>query len=99
MHINAGWGPGSRGDGHVLPEGHPAGDLGGGVLGLGVVPGGVLAAAAVVLEGEVERRALPRADGVRVALAHNVRPHRRTREVMVALDDDRVVAVGNGQAV
>src|SRR4051794_12136119 len=83
----------------VLPERHAPGDLLGRVLGFRVVPDRVLAPRAVELEGVVRRRALPRTDGVRVRRAHDVVAERLSREVVVALDDDRVVALGDGRAV
>src|SRR3954467_446847 len=89
----------SGGDGDVLPERDPVDDLGRRLLGLGVVPGGVLAAPAVVLEREVGRRALPRADRVRAAVADDVLADGGAREVVVALDDDGVVALGDRHAV
>src|SRR5664280_2030722 len=48
-------------DDDALPEGDPVGDLLGGVLRLGVVPGGIIIALAVHHHAPVARRALPRA--------------------------------------
>src|SRR5207253_3205631 len=64
-----------------------------------VVPDRVLAPRAVELERVVRRRALPRADGVRVRRSHDVVAERLAREVVVAFDDERVVALGDGRAV
>src|SRR5690349_13083915 len=89
----------SFGDLHVLPERHPVGDLLGGVLGLGVVPDGVLALRAVQLQGVVGGGALPGADGVGARGAHDVVAQRLAREVVVALDDDGVVALGDHRSV
>src|SRR5919202_784358 len=84
---------------HVLPERHPVLDLLGGVLRLRVVPDGVIALRAVELEGVVGRRALPGADGVGVRGTQDVVAQRFPREVVVALDDDRVVALGENGPV
>src|SRR5664280_3249052 len=48
-------------DDDALPEGDPVGDLLGGVLRLGVVPGGIIIALALHHHAPVARRALPRA--------------------------------------
>ena len=62
-------GGGSVPDLHALPEGDPAGDLLGGGLGVGIIPGGVAVLRAVRRNGEVVCSALPRADGRRAAVA------------------------------
>src|SRR4051812_19363401 len=83
----------------VLPERDPPGDLLRRVLGLRVVPHRVLALLAVELQGVVRRGALPGAEGVRVRGTDDVVAQGVPWKVVVALDDDRVVALGDGHAL
>src|SRR5690242_6988885 len=83
----------------ALPEGDPVGDLLGRVLRLRVVPERVLVDLAVHVERLVARGALPRADRVRVGVAEELRAARLAGEVVVALHDHGVVALGDDLAV
>src|SRR6185503_17254888 len=83
----------------ALPEGDPVGDLLGRVLRLRVVPERVLVDLAVHVERLVARGALPRADRVRVGVAEELRADRLAGEVVVALHDHGVVALGDDLAV
>src|SRR3990170_3895102 len=81
------------------PEGDPARDAGGGVRGIRVIPrrGGVHLAGGdhVVVGG----RPLPRAHRVTVAVGEELALDALGREVMVALDDDRVIALGDHRSI
>src|SRR5262249_6484552 len=71
----------------------------GGITGVRVVPGSVAIHLVPDDDVIVARSALPRADGVRLALAHVFAAHGLRREVVVALDDLGPRALGDHGAV
>src|SRR6185295_10740241 len=86
-------------DRDAFPEGDPVPDPGGGGLGVRIIPSGVAIFGAVHLEMVIMGNALPRADRRRVAVAKQRGIDRVAREIMIAFDDQRVVAVGDRGAV
>src|SRR5205085_8363878 len=78
---------------HTVPECDAVFDLFGRVLRLRVVPSGVAVDLTIHDNVVITRRPLPRADRVRLALAEVLAPDRINREIMIALDDNRVVTL------
>ena len=87
------------GDLDALPEGDAALDLLGGLARLRVVPDRVLVQLAVDQQAVVVRLAFPRAAGAVVAEGDVLALQARLGEVVVAFDDDGVVALGDRGAV
>jgi len=79
----------------AAPERDVVLDLRRGVLGLRVGPGGIRVRVAVDVDRQVVGLALPRADGSLRARRDELFTDRVSREVMVSLDDDGPLAVGD----
>src|SRR5437764_10496007 len=84
---------------HAAPEGDVLFYLPCRVLRLRVVPSSIFVRLAADDHVVITRRPLPGADRVRLALAQVLAPHRLRREVVIALDHNRVVALRQHCAV
>src|SRR5918997_1131679 len=94
------WNPALAGHLHLVAvEGDVAPDVLGRPHGLGIVPGRVLDAGPVLLDAQITRVALPGAVRARGALPEEVPVNGPRREVVVAFDDRRVLALGQRDAV
>jgi len=83
----------------ALPEGHVVADLYAGRLGIGVGPSGCRVALALDDDVEAARLALARAGAARIARGEQLERDVPHRKVVIALDHDRPVALGQDRAV
>src|SRR5262249_8821169 len=84
---------------HAVPERDVVRDLLGGVLGLRIEPRGVFVDLPVDHDVVVARRALPRAERVGTALAQMLAAYGCGREILIALDDDALIALRDDRSV
>ena len=80
---------------HAFPKRDAAFDVGGGLFGLGVVPGSVWVHVAIDIDGVITGLTLPGATGLVVAKADVLTLDRSLREIVVPLDHDGIVAFSN----
>src|SRR5918994_3753703 len=86
-------------DTHAAPERHVIGDLAGGLARLGVVPGRGWVHVAVDDDVEVARRTLPRTHRRVAAPGEVLQVQRVHREVVIPLDPDCVLGLGEHHAL
>ena len=86
-------------DSDALPEGDPIADILRFGFRVGIKPGGIAVISSVDVEAVIVRGSLPGADSRCIARPEERGIYRIQREIMITLDDDRVVAAGYQRAI